>query len=484
VANVGAELSDRSTTDNELRRTTSWRSSILLAIAAALQITVAMGPMANELGNLQPLIWVFAAAAGLVQCLFIAELATHFPNRSGGTATYAHEAFGDRNKWLPALSSWAYWFAWTPGIAVNLILASRYIRATIAPHVSTVLLSLIIGVTLYAINARGLRLNVKITAGLIILTAVPVVAMLLAPVFRPSLFHGARVWPLHVPAGHGSTAALIVKWLFVAAWSAYGAEMASTIFAECRVAKSAAVRGMAAAGTACLIGFSLVPFVMTGIAGARGLGRDPATVFLAPAKVVMGGAGATITGLMLAGALIVGAQAYIISSSRTLYQMSRDGYMPRMFQRVNRFGVPFNTVICDAAVIALLAGIFGSNVVNVVAAANTGYLLVFVILPLGFLAVRRRRAQAGAPLVMAGWLAPVAVAFAAVNAALLVAGSALWGPGIWLTGAVVLIAVFPLMLVRTLEERHTARVLEAGNPRRPFQNTKTIMKLNSDVDNQ
>jgi len=464
VANVGAQLSGPGTTDSELRRTISWRSSILLAIAAALQITVIMGPMANELGNLQPLIWAFAAAAGLVQCLFIAELATHFPCRSGGTATYAHEAFGDRNKWLPALSSWAYWFAWTPGIAVNLILASKYIRATIAPHVNTVVLSLIIGAGLYAVNARGLRLNVKITAGLIILTAVPVVVMLMAPVFRPSLFHGAQVWPFHVPARHGSDVALVVKWLFVAAWSAYGAEMASTIFAECRISKSAAVRGMAVAGTACLIGFSLVPFVMTGIVGASGLGGDPATVFLVPARVVMGGAGATITGLMLAGALIVGAQAYIISSSRTLCQMSRDGYMPRMFQRVNRFGVPLNTVLCDAVVIALLAGIFGTNVVNVVAAANTGYLLVFIILPLGFLAVRRRRAQAGEPLVMAGWLAPVAVVFAAVNAVLLVAGSALWGPGIWLTGAVVLIAVFPLMLVRALEERRARSVAGAGTP--------------------
>jgi hypothetical protein len=65
---------------------------------------------------------------------------------------------------------------------------------------------------------------------------------------------------------------------------------------------------------------------------------------------------------------------------------------------------------------------------------------------------------------MAGWLAPVALAFAAVNAVLLVAGSVLWGPGIWLTGAVVLIAVFPLMLIRALEERHARRVLGATEP--------------------
>jgi amino acid transporter len=436
----------------ELRRTASRRAPILLAAAAALQITVAMGPMAHDLGNIQPIIWGLAAAIGLVQCYFIAELATLFPHRSGGTATYAHEAFGNRNGWLPALSSWAYWFAWTPGVAVNLILAASYLRATVAPHVSTVVLSLVLGGLLYASNACGLRLNMKLSAILIVATAVPLGVLLMAPLARPSLFHAAHIWPLRFPGG-GFPAGLAVKWLFVAAWSAYGAEMSSTIFAECRTGERTAVRAMAAAGTACLMAFALVPLVMTGIVGARGLGADPATVFLAPARAVLGGAGATITGLMLAAALIVGAQAYIISSSRTLYQMSCDGYMPRAFLRVNRFGVPVNTMVADATVIALLVGIFGTNVVNVVAAANIGYLLVFIVLPLSFVVIRHRRARAGEAPVVPRWMTPVAVAFAGLNAFLLVAGSALWGVRIWLTGAVVLAMAFPLMIARAWQDR-------------------------------
>jgi amino acid transporter len=453
VVKAGTRLPGGSAPDRELHRTASWRSAALLAAAAALQITITMGPMAGELANIQPLIWAFAAAAGLVQCLFIAELATHFPHRAGGTATYAYEAFGDRYRWLPAVSSWGYWFAWTPGIAVNLILAAGYLRATVAPHVSMVVLSLALGAALYGLNARGLRISVRVTATLITLTALPLAALLMAPLADPALFHGGYVWPLHFPAGHGAPAGLIIKWLFVAAWSAYGAEMGSTVFAECRATERTAVRGMAVAGTACLAGFTLVPLVMTGIVGAGRLGASPATVFLVPARVVLGGAGATITGLMLAGALVAGAQAYIISSSRTLYQMARDGYMPRMFQRVNRYGVPFNTVLCDAAVIALLVGVFGTNVVNVVAAANTGYLLVFVILPVGFVMVRRRRSRAGDALVMPRWMTAVALVFAVFNAILLVAGATLWGPRIWLTGAVVMTVVFPLMMLRAREEK-------------------------------
>jgi amino acid transporter len=92
-------------------------------------------------------------------------------------------------------------------------------------------------------------------------------------------------------------------------------------------------------------------------------------------------------------------------------------------------------------------------VVNVVAAANTGYLLVFVILPVGFVMVRRRRSRAGDALVMPRWMTAVALVFAVFNAILLVAGATLWGPRIWLTGAVVMTVVFPLMMLRAREEK-------------------------------
>jgi amino acid transporter len=465
VTDASAKLSGHHVRDHELHRNTFRGAPTLLAFAAALQITIAMGSMAHDLGDVQPLIWAFAAAVGLVQCLFIAELAVNFPRRSGGTATYAHEAFGNRNGWLPALSSWAYWFAWIPGVAVNLILAADYLQATIFPHFNTIAISVIIGILLYIMNVYGLLLNIRVSVILVVLAAVPLATLLLAPLARPSLFHGTYVWPLHFPGAHDFPIGSVIKWLFVATWSAYGAEMASTIFAECRTSRRIIIRDMSISGVACLTVFSLVPLAMTGMVGAHGLGSEPTTVFLVPAHAVLGRAGVTITGLMLASALIVGAQAFIISSSRTLYQMSLDGYIPRIFQRVNRFGVPFNTVLCDATVIALLVGIFGTNVINVVASANSGYLLVFIILPLGYVVIRRRSNRIGSVAVMPRWMTPIALVLAVFNAVLLIAGAALWGPQIWLTGVAVLVAIFPLMLVRRLQERRDQR-LRAGNSRR------------------
>ena len=452
------KISGSRAAEGALHKHLSWHAPILLAVAAGLQITAVMSPMASQLGNLQPFIWGFAALIGFIQCFFIAELAVYFPNRSGGTATYAHEALGNRAGWLSALSSWAYWFAWTPGVAVNLILASNYLRGTVFPHASIVLISLTLGALLYILNFSGIHINVRVSTTLIVLTCIPLILILIATVAQPSLFSGTHIWPIRFPADQGSRAGLIIKWLFVAAWSAYGAEMSSTIFAEARATRNAIIHSMAIAGTACLIAFTVIPLVMTGIVGASALGNDPATVFLVPANAVLGAAGAKITGLMLAGALTVGAQAYIISSSRTLYQMSRDGYMPRFFLRVNRYGAPYGGIVCDATVIAVLVGIFGTNVVNVVAAANIGYMVVFVILPLVFVAIRRRSVYADAA-VMPRWMTPIALLLATVNAVLLVVGGALWGTRIWLTGVIALAVVFPFMAVRSLEERRRRRQL-------------------------
>lgn len=444
--------------DPQLQRSVSWRSLVLLAVGAALQITVVMGAMAGELGNLHVLVWAGAAVVGLVQCFLIAELARHAPHRAGGAATYAQEAFSGRFSWVAALSGWGYWFAWTPGIAINLILAAEYLHSTVAPGVNTVPLSAGIGVVLYAVNTLGLRHLMRVSAVLMVLAGLTLLALLVTPLVQPSLFDAGELFPLSPPPDAGaSTGELVVKWFFVASWSAYGAEIAASIVAELREPAAKVMRAMALAGVICLAAFAVVPVVMTGIVGVDGLSESPSTVFLAPAEAVFGGAGRLIVGIMLACALILGAQAYIIASSRTVYQLSRDAHLPRIFTRVNRFGVPVMSIFCDAAVIAVLLTIFGRDVVDVVAAANIGYLVVFVLMPLSFVIVRVRRRRAGLPCLLPPMWTAVGIAVVTVNTLLLLLGAALWGVQIWLTGLIVMTLIFPLIWWRRWRDRVDAQ---------------------------
>ena len=68
---------------------------------------------------------------GWLLCMFIGELATMLPDRTGGAPAYAFYAFKDR---LPRASGhingvtvWMYSLGWMPVMAVNMILTGAYL---------------------------------------------------------------------------------------------------------------------------------------------------------------------------------------------------------------------------------------------------------------------------------------------------------------------------------------------------------------------
>ncbi|MEV4442950.1 APC family permease, partial [Streptomyces sp. NPDC049577] len=443
---------------SSLPRIVSWRSAVLVALGGAVLVTVSLGPMATELGNVSVLVWIVAAAVGAAQCLLLAELASRFSSRAGGTAQFAHRALRRGSPSLGALSSWSYWFAWTPGIAVNLILAATYLREVLFPHVPVIPLAIAIGVVLYIVNSYGLRLSMRLNALLAVVTVIPLLAIAAGPLIKPSAFHVGHLLPLRLPdtapGGGWALTALIAKWFFVAAWVAYGAEMASTVCAEMRDCAGRMPRAMALAAGACLAAFGLLPIVLLGLIGTEGLGDDPVTGFVPAAEVLFGSAGKTVIGLVLAAALVLGAQAFIFTSSRTVYQISRDGHLPSLFARVNKRGVPVGSMVWDATVIALMLAVFGTRVVEVVAAANVGYLIVFILMPMAYLVLRRTPGGDPGGLRLPRPAAGLALALAVLNAAALVVGGAQWGVRVMTIGLGVSLLIVP---VSYLTRRTAAR---------------------------
>lgn len=437
--------------EHGLRRSVTWRSAVVLALGTALLVIVSLGPMSAEIGTAMPLVWLGVAVIGALQCRLLSDLARRYPARAGGTPVYAHAVLGRRAPLLGALSSWGYWFAWTPGIAVNLILAATYLEATVLHGVSVLGLALAIGVVLYAVNGLGLEPSMRVAGCLACVAVVPLLISVGGVLLQPSLIDLSRLTPVTVGGISGGPAwLLIAKWAFVAAWSAYGAEMASTIVAEMRAGAKEVPRAMFVAAAVGLVGFGLLPFLMVGVVGIGGLGEDPMVAFLPFAEAVWGGAGRTVIGLLLASALILGAQAFIVGSSRTVFQMSRDGYLPRAFAAVNRRQVPIGSLVLDGAVILGLLLFFGTEVVEVVAAANFGYLVVFVIMPIAFLVLQARTVGRRSVRTMA--LAALAVFLLVFNAVLLVVGGSQWGSKVMLIGSVVMLLIIPIALLRRRQD--------------------------------
>jgi amino acid transporter len=378
----------------------------------------------------------------------VAELTSRFPERAGGTPQFAYRATRDGSSVLGSLSAWCYWFAWTPGIAVNLILAATYLRDLLWPGANAVALALLIGVVLYTITAMGLRPVTAISSVLAVVAVGVVLTIVLGPVLRPSIFHVHDVLPFRLPqgsdTGSGNVLGLLLKWGFVATWSAYAAEMASTVCAEIRSPEKYMGRVMALSSGICLAAFSAVPVALIGILGVDGIQGDPLEAFATAGGHVLGGAGRLAVGLGLTAVLILGAETFIIGSSRTIYQMAQDRHLPPFFAAINRRGAPVGSIVLDAAVIGVMLLVFGTNVVNVVAAANVGYLIVFVLLPVAFLVLRGHPGGRPGSLRLPRPAVGLAVALALFNLVLLVFGGLQWGVTVMSIGLGVSLLILPI----------------------------------------
>jgi amino acid transporter len=437
----------------------SWGRIVVLSLGSALLVNVSLGPMASAIGAASIVVWALTAFVGFAQCLLLGELGSRYPDVVGGPAAYVHEAFKDRSQALGALCAWAYWTAWIPGVGVHVVLAAEYVRAAVWPGADVALLVVVLVVVLYALNYFGLSLLFWTSSAFAVCAITPLLVILGVSLFgsferalNVNSWFPTGIWPslgLWLP---------LTKWMFVATWSSYGGEMATTLVGGLRDRRRNIPRVLAVAGLLTFLAFTVVPVALLANIGADALAADPYIVFLTAARGTFGAAGTTVISIMLIAALLSGAQLFIVSSSRALYEMSRNGLTVLAFGRVNAHGVPVGSVGWDALVTLGLLAIFRENIVNVVAAANVSYLVVFVLLPAAYLAIRRSERPARGTRTLPRWMDIVAGAALVLNAILLVVGGLQWGATVVGVGIALMIAGMPLYLHRQRRVRRVETV--------------------------
>jgi amino acid transporter len=407
--------------------------------------------MAEALGPASVFVWSLAAVVGVLQCLMITELAGLFPNKSGGTPTYAHEGFKHISPLVGTVSNWGYWFGWLPVIPVNLVLAAGYFRATFMPGSSDLVVAIALTILLFGVNNFGLGLGVWSSIVMAFCALGPLSAIALSPVLRHSLFHREYIVPFVPLGGSWSSWAswmLIAKWMFVAVWSAYAFEAASTVIAELKDPHRDAPKAMAAASCVGILAYVVVPFMLLAIVGTETLSKDPLVAFLPAASAVFGRVGEIVVSIMLIAALLLGAQTAIIGASRALFEMSRDGQTITQFGRVNRHGVPTGSAAMNLAVTVALLAIFKTEIVNLVAASNVGYLLPFMMIGPAFIILRYRHPDAVRPYRLPGFFIPLAAAVTVFNWTLFFLGGFQWGIAVMATGAGIMLTFIPFYIYR------------------------------------
>jgi amino acid transporter len=249
---------------------------------------------------------------------------------------------------------------------------------------------------------------------------------------------------------------LVLGGLFIAAWSTYGFETAVCYTSEFRNPATDTFKAIFYSGLICVLLYTLVPFTFQGVLGLTGM-LDPTIVDgsgVAGAMAKMVGGASFITNIMvmlMILALLLSIMTAMAGSSRTLYQGSVDGWLPRYLSHVNVHGAPTRAMWTDLTVNLVLLAIAAADATSfffILAVSNCGYIIFnFLNLNAGWLH-RIDNGHIKRPWRAPNYLLALGAIFAFVNAAFMGAGAKVWNPMALWAGLFASALVIPLFLYR------------------------------------
>jgi amino acid transporter len=196
-----------------------------------------------------------------------------------------------------------------------------------------------------------------------------------------------------------------------------------------------------------------VPFAFQGFFGTEGLVEpgilDGTGVGAAMAQMVGAGQGVVVQNIlvvMLILALLMAIMTSMAGSSRTLYQGSLDGWLPRYLSKANKHGAPTSAMWTDFGFNMIL--LLMSNYVFLLACSNVTYLIFnFLNLNSGWIH-RLDRPTWYRSFRCPTWLLAVGGVLAYVNALILGIGAGVWGERTLLVSVLFVALIVPVFWFR------------------------------------
>ena len=505
---ITADVSNDVVSGNaSLHRTISWTGAFWVASGVPALVLFSMGAIAATVGKPAWLVWMISIAFGFIQAFTYAEIAGLFPHKTGGASVYGAVAWIRYSKFVAPLSIWCNWVAWTPVLSIGSGLAAGYIlTAMFAPDaaINTWQLTLmdlgmlkegltlrinatfVIGTALlllvYFIQNGGILRSARTTMILGVAALIPLILIGLVPLVTGDM-PSEHFFPLS-PLAYDKVGnvvdglwnldgwVLMAGGLFIAAWSTYGFETAVCYTREFKDPKNDTFKAIFYSGLLCVGVFTLVPLAFQGHLGlgqmiapavtdAAGAVTTPAVYdgMLAPdiysgmgvAKALSGILGnsavlANLIVVMLVLALLLSIMTTMSGASRTLYQGSADGLLPKFLSKVNEHGAPTSAMWANMVFNFVL--LMMSDYMFLLAAANVSYVIFnFLNLNAGWIH-RMDRPNWERPYKSPTSLIVLGTLLAFVNVTLMGLGANIWGAGTLLSGLVMAAMVIPIFIWR------------------------------------
>jgi amino acid transporter len=489
-----------------LQRGIDWTGAFWVASGVPPLVLFSIGAVAATVGKLSWVIWTLSIALGFIQSFTYAEIAGLFPNKSGGTSVYGAIAWVRYSKVIAPISVWCNWFAWSPVQATGSALAAGYILSGLFAPDSVVntwqlqlldlgfiksglslringvfLLGAAILFSVKAIQDGGILRSANTTKILGISAMIPLILIGVVPILTGDLVK-ANFFPL-VPLAHDTVGHVIDgTWnmsgitvlaggMFLAAWSTYGFETAVCYTSELKNPKTDTFKAIFYSGLLCVVVYTLVPFAFQGFLGLGSLVQPAVTDaagnvtpavysgMLAP-DIYSGMGVAAVMGKMVHAGRLVGAVVVVMlvlalvlslitsmaGSSRTLYQASVDGWLPKYLSTVNEHHAPSRAMLTDLCFNLVL--LLMSDSVFVIGAANVGYMIFnFLNLNAGWIH-RLDRPTQERPWRAPDWVLAVGACLSFVNLAFMGFGADVYGVGTLSFGLAFCSLIIPVFIYR------------------------------------
>ncbi len=469
-----------------LHRAIGWTDAFWLASGVPALVLFSIGGIAATIGNPSWVVWILSVSFGFLQAFIYAEIAGLFPSKSGGASVYGAAAWVRYGKMIAPLSVWCNWLAWTPVLAIGGGLAAGYILTVFFDADSairswqitlfdlgnlkegltlridaTFILGAAILFAVFAIQHGGVLRAAKFQMVVGLAVVIPLLIVGVVPLLTGDVL-ASNLLPLKPLAFDESGAVTTGVWdipgwtlflggLFIAAWSAYAFETAICYTSEFRNPKTDTSRAILSAGLLCILVYTLVPLSFQGVLGVDGM-LQPGIVdgsAVAGAMAGMVGGGSFVFGLMvimLILALLLAVMTSMAGSSRTLYQGSVDGWLPRYLAHANSHGAPTRAMWTDFSFNLIL--LMMSDYLFVLAVSNCCYLIFnFLNLNAGWIH-RIDSAETPRPWRCPNPIMAIGVVLSFVNAALLGAGANVWGEGTLMSGIIAAALILPVFAYR------------------------------------
>ena len=425
--------------ERQLLKAMTWWDGFVVALANPGFLIAALGASIGALGTTGAfLLWTISICLGALQNNIHAELACMFPNKSGGVALYAHEAWRKYLTLIGPLATFGYWIGWSVVLSVNGLVAGVLIQSEFFSKSTwsntgagfTLTLPVLLGcgliLVVWLFNVFGVRPAVwfgYVTGGLL---CIPAFVLMFLPYLTGDWSSSNMTWSI----GSGGGLALVLVWLYFMCWSAYGIEVVATFAPEFHDTKVDTPRALRASALFCVAIYALVPLGLGGVLNTKTVsdGALDLSFYSKAFDAVVGSALGNVMIFCIVAALVLSMNSATMDGSRALYGIAKDGMTIKQFGVLNRHNVPARAMTLDAILNILLISYF-AGVIQILAVSNVGYVFATCTALSAFILLRRDRPDWPRPIRLPNFWVPLAGVLFTINFVFLIVGGFIYSGG-------------------------------------------------------